>query len=237
MSFRHCIITRFNVHINRAVFDFRLSPSWLSERFELFRAFCLPSLQRQECQDFTWLVLFDEKTPAPFRRIVKALEGYTNFVPLYCGAFETIMPQVRRTLADLFPDTDYFLTTRLDNDDALSEKFVGTLHKVVAGLMASKELPESELYINFPNGLQYCKGTVYDFRDVTNAFVSLLERNRPPHTVFWVDHPAIYDKAPVAQIETRPIFLQTIHERNVYNYIRGEALENTDILREFNLAL
>ncbi|MFP5260006.1 MAG: glycosyltransferase [Acidobacteriota bacterium] len=237
MTFTHCIITRFNVHINAKSYDFRLSPSWLAERFELFTTFCLPSVRGQECQDFTWLVLFDAQTPAPFRRIIKTFEQYPNFVPLFCGEFSTVMPDVRRAIVARFPETDYYLTTRLDNDDALSRKFVGALHTVVTSVLNAQQAPAPELYINFPNGLQYHNGTVYDFFDETNAFVSLLERNKPPHTVFWVDHPAIYDKAPVAQVETKPIFLQNVHGMNVYNYIRGTVRPEKGILDEFSLNL
>ena len=237
MSFAHAIITRFNVHINATPYDFRLGPTWLAERFELFRRFCLPSVRGQTCQDFLWFVLFDEATPPPFRRLITALTGYANFRPVYCGAFETVMPRARQAVAEAFPEAPLLLTTRLDNDDALSRHFVARLHKVVSDLEADGRLPEGELYINFPNGLQSKDGTIYDFFDATNAFVSLLERNRPPHTVFWVDHPAIYDKAPVAQIETRPIFLQTLHERNVYNYVRGEPLSDTSVLADFDLEL
>lgn len=237
MSFKHCIITRFNVHINPTPYDFRLSDAWLAERFELFSTFCLPSVAGQECQDFTWLVLFDEQTPAKFKRIVTSLQKYRNFVPLFCNDFPSIMPRVRHYLTETFEEYEYCLTTRLDNDDALSNRFVAVLHNVVTTMLAAQAPPLRELYINFPNGLQYNRGALYDFFDLTNAFVSLLERNKPPHTVFWVDHPAIYEVAPVAQIETRPLFLQTVHGMNVYNYIRGELLENKDILAEFNLGL
>ncbi len=237
MHFAHAIITRFNVHINAKTYDLRLSPTWLAERFELFRRFCLPSVRGQTCQVFLWFVLLDKDTPPLFRRMVAALQGYPNFRPVYCGAFESVLPTVRQAVAEAFPDAPWLLTTRLDNDDALARDFVALLHAVVGGLEANGQTPEGELYINFPNGLQYKDGVVYDFYDATNAFVSLLERNRPPHTVFWVDHPSIYGKAPVAQITAKPIFLQTLHGGNVYNYVRGEPLGDASILTDFDLEL
>lgn len=237
MEFTHTIITRFNVNIHPNPYNFRLSETWLTERFELFSKFCLPSVRAQECQDFTWLVLFDAKTPERFMRFIRFFEKYKNFRPLFCNEFATILPQVREYLACMEPDAAAYLTTRLDNDDALSKKFVAVLHKVVENLPSAQEEPSSELYINFPNGLQYHHGDVYDFRDVTNAFVSLLEQNKPPQTVFWVDHPDIYKKAPVAQIETKPIFLQNVHGMNVYNYIRGTVSQDPAVLSDFPLNL
>ena len=93
------------------------------------------------------------------------------------------------------------------------------------------------MFINFTNGLQYCDGHVYEFKDATNAFVSLLEKSDSPHTVFWVDHPSNYDKAPVAQIVSKPIFLQNIHKCNVYNYVRGELIQESKIVDDFHLNL
>jgi len=237
MTFQHFIITRFNVNIHPTTYDFRLSESWLAERFELFNKFCLPSIRQQESQEFKWLVLFDSKTPERFRRIIMLLESYQNLVPIFCDDFSSVMPQVREHIQQMRQDADYYLTTRLDNDDALSQRFVKMLHGITTDLIESQKMPGPEVFINFPSGLQYCDGTVYDFCDVTNAFVSLLERCRdePPHTVFWVDHPDIYSKAPVAQIETKPIYLQNVHGMNVYNYIRGTKTNEEGILAEFNL--
>lgn len=239
MTFQHYIITRFNVNIDPKTYDFRLSESWLTERFELFNTFCLPSILQQESQDFHWLLLFDSQTPERFKRIITLLERYQNLMPIFCDGFSTVMPRVREHILKTHQGADYYLTTRLDNDDALSKKFVKMLHSITGNLLETKAMPGPELFINFPNGLQYCEGTVYDFRDVTNAFVSLLERKRdePPHTVFWVDHPDIYKKAPVAQIEAKPIFLQNVHGSNVYNYIRGTETKEEGVLADFNLKI
>ena len=237
MTFKHCIVTRFNVHINPRPYDLRLSETWLADRFDLFSTFCLPAVVGQDCQDFTWLVLFDEQTPDKFKRLIASLQKYKNFVPLYCRDFPSILPGVSRFLAAACGDADCCLTTRLDNDDALSKKFVSVLHNAVENILGTQDPPPRELYINFPNGLQYSEGRLYDFFALTNAFVSLLERNTPPRTVYWVDHPSIYDVAPVAQIETKPLFMQTVHGMNVYNYIRGNVLEHREILAEFSLGL
>jgi len=233
----HFIVTRFNVNIDPVEFDFRLSPSWLAERFELFNRFCFPSVRGQRCQAFTWLVLFDEKTPPPFRKIIHAYERYENFRPLFCGAFEEVVPAVIEEMLRLQPEAQYLLSTRLDNDDALARSFVGILHEVARSLLQAPSRGEAALYLNFPNGLQYADGVVYDFRDITNAFVSLLEPAAAPRSVFWVDHPTIYDVAEVLQVETRPIFLQNVHGQNVYNYIRGTASQEPEPLRDFALAL
>ena len=233
MQYRHFLITRFNVNINPVDFPQRLEDTWLAQRFELFQRYCFPTVSAQTDQEFTWLVLFDEQTPARYRSMIAVYARYGNFVPVWCGGYRTIVPQVARTMRELAPDADWFLTTRLDNDDGLSVAFMQCLHGVADALSEADLKPFDTLFINFPNGLQYCNGVFYDFRDMTNAFVSLLERSHDPHTVFWVDHPSIHDVSPVIQAETSPIWLQVVHDMNVYNYLRGEPVESEGLPRLF----
>ena len=233
MKYRHFIITRFNVNIYDIDFPKRLEDTWLSLRFELFQKYCFPTVQAQSNQDFTWLVLFDEQTPARYRTFIDIYARYENFTPVYCGAFKTILPAVADSMKEIAPDADWFVTTRLDSDDALSTGFVQCLHGVMDTLNEPDLAPSDSLYINFPNGLQWSEGEFYDFEDVTNAFVSLVERRDNPHTVFWVDHPSIYDAAPVIQAKTTPLWLQVIHDMNVYNYVRGAKVDASDVLKRF----
>ncbi|MGL1860951.1 MAG: putative rhamnosyl transferase [Pseudodesulfovibrio sp.] len=233
MKFRHFIITRFNVNIYPIDFPQRIEDTWLALRFEFFQKICFPSIRTQRNQGFEWLVLFDEQTPARYKKLIDLFSRYENFTPLYCGEYKTIMPKVSAYMTENSRDVDWVLTTRLDNDDALSVDFVDSLHQIVRAMGEDELAPSDTLYINFPQGLQYSDGVVYDFEDATNAFVSLLERKENPHSVFWVDHPAIHDVAPVIQAKTKPLWLQNVHETNVYNYIRGEEIEGTDLLKDF----
>ena len=237
MEFRHFIITRFNVNIEPTDFPLRLDKAWLSLRFDLFQRFCFPSVRAQNLQDFTWLVLFDEKTPEAYARLISSYARYGNLEPLFCGDFETIMPALATRIRELSNGADRVLTTRLDNDDALENNFTAVLHSVVENLAAQEEPLPGALYLNLMNGLQHMDGKIYDFKDPTNAFVSLLETMDEINTVYWVDHPAIYKKAPVKQVETRPLWLQNVHGTNVYNYLRGEYIGQVEDLKNFTLQL
>lgn len=237
MNFRHFILTRFNINITAANFSLRLEDTWLSLRFDLFQRFCFPSVRGQSCQDFTWLVLFDEQTPKLYQRVIAAYAAYANFLPLFCGPHDTVLPQAVAKMRELAPEAEWLLTTRLDNDDALAKDFVRCLHEVARSADAVRPEPGGPVYINFPMGLQYHENRVYDFADLTNAFVSLLEPAESAQTVFWVDHPAIYDKAPVIQAKAKPMWLQNVHGTNVYNYLRGVPVKDADPLRDFALEL
>ncbi len=237
MNFRHFILTRFNVNIEPTDFRLRLDNAWLSLRFDLFQKFCFPSVRGQSSQDFTWLVLFDEKTPERFRRLIDVYKKYPNFRPVFCGEYKTIKPQLAALMRDLAPDVEWLLSTRLDNDDALACLFVECLRQLAGSVNPEELSPEDTLFINFTNGVQYCESKVYAFEDVTNAFISLLERRAKPRTVFWVDHPSIYEVSRVMQARTKPLWLQNVHGTNLYNYIRGELTEDLSILKDFKLEL
>ena len=89
MKFQHFIITRFNLpvfakKVNKAVKDSSCSDAYLSKRFPIFEKYCFPSIKNQTCQDFKWLVLFDNHTPDKFKDWANRLhEEYDNFVPCY----------------------------------------------------------------------------------------------------------------------------------------------------------
>ncbi|QLA17683.1 glycosyltransferase [Desulfolutivibrio sulfoxidireducens] len=235
MRFSHFLITRFNVNIEPTDFLPRLGNAWLSLRFDLFQKFCFPFVSGQSRQQFSWLVLFDRQTPKRFAALIRSYERYPNFIPVVCGEYESILPRVIETMRRISPDAEWLLTTRLDNDDALARNFMHTVQEAARDILAQHQFPGNRCYMNLPNGLQYHKRALYAFTDPTNAFVSLLEPAASPKTVFWVDHPAIHTKAPVFQIEAPPLWLQTVHGTNVYNYPRGSRLDDDGVLRDFDL--
>jgi len=233
VDYHHFIITRFNVNIYDIDFPARLEETWLAERFDLFQRFCFPSIRAQHNQNFTWLVLFDEQTPMQYKAVINAYAKYENFVPLYCGAFKAINPTVAGKMQEMAPAAEWFLSTRVDNDDALAVGYTHVVQEVVNRMSEEQLKPSDTLYINFPKGLQWFEGDYYDFEDATNAFVSFIERRHDPHTVYWVEHCDIYKVAPVIQAETKPLWLQNVHDLNVYNYVRGEKLEQADFSKAF----
>lgn len=235
MEFKHFIITRFNVNIEPVEFLGRIQNPWLSLRFDLFQRFCFPSVRGQQHQNFTWLVLFDEKTPKKFKKLIDAYKTYANFRPIFFGPYDTVLPKIIEEIRRESKKEKYILTTRLDNDDSLSENFTFVLYKFTNHFL--KEKMTENFYFNFTNGLQIFENKIYDFKDRTNAFVSLLEKNDSIETVFCVDHPAIYKKYKVLQIKTDPLWLQNVHETNIYNYLRGTCIGQANELKGFNISL
>ena len=72
----HFILTRFNIRLwtrDKRNHETR-TESWPSERFDLFEKFCLPSVKKQSCGEFLWIVLFDEKTPTSYLQRLKVVK-------------------------------------------------------------------------------------------------------------------------------------------------------------------
>ena len=134
-SFEHFVITRFNLPIRdsstRWMGETRgLDPNWLSHRFELFEHFCLRSVASQTDKDFTWLVLFDSRTPEPFATRATSYR-LSNYQPVFGSALQTYEEFLNTLNGQLTGrvSSDYLATTRLDNDDAIAVDFIGQIHR------------------------------------------------------------------------------------------------------------
>ena len=158
MRFQHFLLTRFNLGLypadmNQAYCDksgqapARDPDKWMDDRLELFDKYCVPSVMNQSNKNFTWLVVFDPKTPSKYRERIERYRDDGVLVPLYAESrcrdearvvagrfrgkllrflhFEAALPAARDYITQkLNPDADYVITTRLDNDDAIHSDFV-----------------------------------------------------------------------------------------------------------------
>ena len=123
MRIRHYIITRFNTPwVNDEQGNPKgLDCDYLKYRFELFDRYTVPSMCYQTCKDFKWIVLYDERTPKEYRE--KAM-SYTEL-----GFYEPIFVKsgfsIEGITNDLIADKNfYYITSRVDNDDALMPDYV-----------------------------------------------------------------------------------------------------------------
>ena len=155
MTFQHYIITRFNVSLESAGHSKVCTHEYLDYRFPLFEHFCLPSVIGQTCQDFKWLVLFDANTPQNYLERADDIHNhYPNFIPCHldtnryakdsfgnnytvdlendqclCGILSLFIKECINRTTSVVPD--FYVTTRLDSDDALHCDMVATIQKKV----------------------------------------------------------------------------------------------------------
>lgn len=224
----HFVLTRFNIASPGREAPIRNSPGWLERRFALFEQYCLPSMAAQTARDFVWLIYFDENTPQQFRNRIERARGECAFTPRFVGPFsvEQAKDDVQAILSG---PHDLVLTTRLDNDDAVSNDFITRIRNAAEGA-------ESGTVLNFTYGLAMNAGRIYTASDHSNPFTTMVERQvSRPQTVWSAQHHELGQKYRVIQIEAPPVWLQVVHGENVTNRIRGKRLEPSAMMDAFTL--
>ena len=226
--FDHVLLTRFS-----AV----LSPGgpppdedWLFYRLGFFYDACLPSVQGQRGAKASWLILFDDRCSADFRREVETLADGA-FTPLWTHeAFrrDSFAPHVAERA-----EAPWLITTRLDSDDALAVDHLATVQAQFA--------EQDELFINFPRGLQLDRsGAVYRSMIDSSPFLSFIDRRtpgQPPATVYVAKHARARGHAPMRQVRTPPMWLQVIHDNNVSNIVNGRQTNPAVVAQRFTIDL
>lgn len=110
----------------------------------------------------------------------------------------------------------YLITTRLDNDDAISIDHL-------ASVQSAFQQQDRE-FITFPFGLQSFRGHLYNVYWASNPFLSLIEKvgdNRQVTTVFCVAHDRVSDANKLRRVLRSSPWLQVLHDSNVTNTLRG----------------
>jgi glycosyltransferase involved in cell wall biosynthesis len=220
-DFQHIILTRFNLRLwnkDRAGDKVR-TLAWLEHRFMLFERYCFPSVKKQTCQDFEWIVLFDSKTPDTFKQIIA---GFQEQCPQLIPVF--VEPEDGRYFAKIFRAevakrlcAKRVITTYLDNDDALSVRFVEDLQKRISS-------QEDDTFVYYDEGYQFYTDYKYmmQIHYPRNHFVSYVESGNPAtlKSVFgFGGHYYIYTikGAKIVHIDNLPMWCEVCHEKNMLN--------------------
>jgi hypothetical protein len=198
---------------------------WLENRLVLFKRYCLPSVIAQSNQDFTWLLYFDETTPRDYlRKIRDLIAGHEN-IKIRLGGLFTPKIHAADVRAELDPDTEWAVTTRLDNDDGWHRDFVKNLHEQLRF--------DRREFLNFPTGIIYYRDRTYLYRHSSNAFLSFCEPADDLSTVICANHIFAGEVAPIRQLSGPPAFLQAVHGGNQSNKPRGIRVHRTMALNGF----
>ena len=231
-NYNHFILTKFNV---RTFQDSRLGcdPAWLEKRFELFEQFCYPSVRSQSNQNFKWLVFFDVDTPKLFKQKIAELSKWQNFVPLYLdfplpyGEFSDAAREVVREIVT--DDCEYLITTWLDNDDSICIDYV---HMIQDNF--SQQEAET---INFILGYQLSNGKAYIDFEISNHFISLIEKYNPNSfkTCLYKPHKQLYKICHSSQqILCKPSWIEVVHSSNYMNvYRKGFRMSEHKVFDDF----
>ena len=148
------IITRFNLHLYKKDKENNpvLTNEWLHDRFSLFETYCLPSIKKQICQSFYWIVLFASDTPEEYKERAYTLHReYNAFLPFFLNDEETLdfNGYVKEVIKLLKDDSEQLITIRIDNDDAIHYSYVDSAYR-----LSETQVEAKHLY-TYTYGIQY----------------------------------------------------------------------------------
>lgn len=250
-TFQHFILTRFNIGLydtgirDKSGRNIReTAQEWMEHRTKIFENFCMSSIQSQTCRNFKWLVAFDHKTTGRHLEWIRHHEREdARFVPVF-GSWDKAHDVLygdffnSHIAEHLDRDTQFLITTRIDNDDALNVRYVETIQKMFC---------EQEFsIINFPDGYSYHFGRVYQYQHFSSPFLSLVEKidwsgDTPRfHSVMSRKHTDFDDYSYGGRfLSFGPMWLQNIHARNACNVVLGERVDvaRQEISRDFGVRL
>ena len=166
MNFSHYIITRFSIKF--ADFNGKehnndvLSEDRLEYRFNIFEKHTLKSMLKQKNKNFVWLIFIDKKLKA---RYIKRLKQLTKDLPCeiikYKGDLIDQSKFYEFVNNYLNFETDFTITTRLDDDDEIAPCLVDEIQREV-GVIAKNRKPM--LWLLFDKGMQYVNN---QFKQIT----------------------------------------------------------------------
>ncbi len=218
-SFKHYLITRFNLYrakSHTAATPKGLQSDWLSRRIDLFEKYCLPSVLNQISQNFKWIILFADDTPAKYKKKIDEILRAHAFIDYYFVGVE-IMPATY--LSDLLfkktpPTIDYVITTWFDNDDLIHNRFVAEIQANF------KPIQDYVLYFLDGYQLNLRKHNKCDIRLKTNhfnPFLSLIEHRSNLRTVYHKPHKDWSSNKKVLAIKKKRFWIELVHGDNISN--------------------
>jgi hypothetical protein len=216
----HVLLTKYNSELpDRHGKKLGLDADWLKKRLDLFCAWTLPSVRRQNSPPDDWLLFTDADTPATALEELRKVVGDTGQIVPVAGPLTD--DRIRDFLAVAIPKKCRVLcTTRLDSDDAIASTHLARIqdHSSWRG------------FLNFRNGYQMCGGRLYRRWDSSGPFLSFVEdvdTSGPPVGVFQVPHHLAATVAPIRQIHGASAWLQVLHRANLANQLQGILASTT----------
>lgn len=216
----HYIITRFNIILNNQVLnnqidkiDVSTDEKYLQYRFSLFEKYTVPSVKTQSNKNFIWIVLFSARTPKKFKNKIKQIQSeLPNFRPIFLETSD----EIQVILFEIFKRerTGTLVTSRLDNDDAISFNYVQTVQNNI------EHNGKTELLV-FPDGIQFDlkERLMTNYHFPNNHFSTLIcDQKNKIETILGYNHMEIAKHFKVKfSSEKKPMWLELVHGGNILN--------------------
>jgi hypothetical protein len=235
--FQHLLITRFNLKNPDWKFtknnDTLLDDQWMKDRMELFQNYCLPSVVSQTNKNFKWLLFFDSSTSDFFKNeIQKTVLDYSNILIFYINGMPEFDSSILKYVSENTKDKPYLITSRIDNDDCIHIDFINEVQQ--------KFNNQNFMAFDFIKGytLQVEPKIMLGKKEhIFNPFISLIEKNENPKTVWHYVHNMWKKEPRVTQVTDKRIWMSIIHKKNKVNKFDGYGnVDWSSINKEFMLS-
>lgn len=219
--FKHYLITRFN--LKNPEWDVTknnetlLTDEWMEDRMWLFENFCFPSVVAQSNTNFTWLLFFDTSTPDRFKvQIENLIARKENIKAFFINGMPAFYPEIQNYIRKDSEEKKYLITSRIDNDDCIHKNFITE----VQNKFNSQEHQAVDVIKGYSLQVkpQYILGKK---EHIFNPFISLIEKNENPKTVWFNDHTLWKKETRITQITDKRLWMSIIHEKNKVNEFDG----------------
>lgn len=233
--FKHLLITRFNLRNSDWTTDKKnvkvLTDQWHENRFKIFRDFCFYSVGAQTNTNFEWLVYFDTTTPDKYKKIISDLDSQLkNFKPIYVDGMDQFVPSIMTHISSI--TEPYLITSRIDNDDCLSKNYIDEVQR--------RFDHQDFMAIDFVDGLTVQiepEIKVAKRLDQFNPFISLIEKNENPKSVWSIRHSHWKREKKITQVRNNRVWASIIHAENKINGFGGYGQVNLDtFFTDFKIA-
>jgi hypothetical protein len=232
--FSHYLITRFN--LKNPKWDVTknnetlLTDEWLEHRLWLFENFCFPSVAAQTNRNFNWLIYFDTTTPQHYKERIEAIvAGQPNIKLFYIDGMAAFYPEIKKFITQNAAGKEYLITSRIDNDDCINKNFIDAVQQQFKSqdYMAVDVIKGYSLQIK-PDIMLGKKEHIF------NPFISLIEKNTDPKTVWFNDHNLWKKETRIIQVSDKRLWMSIIHEKNKVNEFDGYGnIKWEDINKDF----
>jgi len=227
-EFDHVLLTRFSAVL--APGGEPASEEWLRYRLGFFYEATCSSVVSQSVEDFTWLVLLDDRCSDRFREDIETIaEGV--FTPVW--SHQAFRRDSFASPVAAVADAPYLVTTRIDSDDAMAVDFMATVQAQFAR--------QDRLFVSLTRGVQIDRsGAVYLSDHLSNPFLSLIERRdleRLPDTVYVAKHARARAHGPIREVRAPVMWAQVVHDLNLSNIVNGPRLHPRVVAEHFQFDL
>lgn len=217
--FKHLLITRFN--LRNPKWDFTknneslLNDEWMQSRMQLFKSFCFPSVCTQSTDNFEWLIYFDSTTSDSFKKEITDLIQETNNIKVFfIDGMNAFYPSIKEYIQNI--TSPFLITSRIDNDDCIHKNFIETIQQN----FNQQDFQAIDIIKGY--SLQIEPEIILGKKEhIFNPFISLIEKNDNPKTVWLSDHNMWKKETRITQITDKRLWLSIIHQKNKVNEFDG----------------